>query len=163
MMRKLPQPHAGSKSRSVPSLSRDFRRSAMLRNPPFQDGTMTPGATPAPSVPLQPRFLGGSLPSSLSPLARFGSSGPGENTKRRRGKMEGCLLTPPPLARQFLLAPGLAPRFDPGGVQTTGQHQIATSGVVSRTVDHVEKRSMAPRAVVLVGAPSGSWLKCRNR
>ena len=44
-----------------------------------------------------------------------------------------------------------------------GRRQIATSGVVSRTVGHVEERSMAPRAVVLVGAPSGSWLKCRNR
>ena len=43
-----------------------------------------------------------------------------------------------------MLAPDLAPRFDPGGVQTTGRRQIATSRVVSRTVDQVVKRSMAP-------------------
>ena len=61
-----------------------------------------------------------------------------------------------------MLAPGPAPRFDPGGVQTTGQYQIATSGVVSRTVDQIVKRSIAPRAVALVGVPAGSWLKCKT-
>ena len=33
-----------------------------------------------------------------------------------------CLPHPPLCARGILLAPGLAPRFDPGTVQTTAQH-----------------------------------------
>ena len=43
-----------------------------------------------------------------------------------------------------MLAPGLSPRFDPGGVQTTGRRQIATSGVVSRTVDQVGEAVNGP-------------------
>ena len=53
-----------------------------------------------------------------------------------------------------------------GTEQTTAQHgapHVAASGLINRSVHHVDQRSMAPRAVVLVGVPSGSWLNCRNR
>ena len=84
---------------------------------------------------------------------------------------EGC-ATPPllfvphlPLCRCGMFEdPGEDPGQDPRTIQTTGQHRaphVAASGLMSRIVLHVEKRSIAPRAVVLVGVPSGSWLKYR--
>ncbi len=110
---------------------------------------------------------GGSLPSFPSPLARFGSAG--RRTKRRtttakngRGDVTpppAVFGTPPLCPCQIVLAPGLALRCDPGTVQRTGHHQIATSGVVNRTVGQIVKRSIAPRAVALVGVPSG---RCCN-
>ena len=70
---------------------------------------------------------------------------------------------PPLCPCQILLAPGIALRCDPGTVQRTGHHQIATSGVVSRTVGQIVKRSIAPRAVAVVGVPSGSCCKKTRR
>ena len=116
---------------------------------------------------------GGSLPSSPSPLARFGSSGPGRKTRTATAKNGSggpdtpatVFLTPLPICASDCARPRTRPPLRPR--RGPGPDDGATSdrhlGVVSRTVGHVEKRSMAPRAVVLVGAPSGSWPKCRSR
>ena len=53
------------------------------------------------------------------------------------------------------------PGQDPGTVQRSAHNHVAASGLINRMVLHVEKRSIATRAVVLVGVPSGSWLKYR--
>ena len=53
------------------------------------------------------------------------------------------------------------PGQDPGTIQRTANNHVAASGLINRMVLHVEQRSIAPRAVVLVGVPSGSWLKYR--
>ena len=66
------------------------------------------------------------------------------------------------------MAPGLRIQDDcptgcPARCYAAGHKRVApfpdtTSGVVSRTVDHIEKRSMPPRPVALVGVPSGDAL-----
>ena len=71
--------------------------------------------------------------------------------------------TPPLFARTIFAA--LCPALRPATERSKhgAPHQIATSGVVSRTVGQMVKRSMAPRAVVLVGVPAGSASKYRMR
>ena len=54
-------------------------------------------------------------------------------------------MTPPLCPRQILIALRVALRV----ATERGHHQIATSGVVSRTVGQIVKRSIAPRAVAL--------------
>ena len=104
---------------------------------------------------------GGSLPSSPSPLARLVSSGLGRKT-RTGTAINGRVVchtpysffaTPPPVSAWHFACP--APCHGTG--TNGGHHQIAASGPVSRTVDQIWKRSIATRAVVLVGVPSGSW------
>ena len=68
----------------------------------------------------------------------------------------------PPLCRCGMVEdPGQDPCQDPGTVQRSANNHVAASGLINRMVLHVEKRSIATRAVVLVGVPSGSWLKYR--
>ena len=81
---------------------------------------------------------------------------------------EGCATPPtsvcatPPLCRCGMFEdPGQDPCQDPGTVQRSANNHVAASGLINRMVLHVEKRSIATRAVVLVGVPSGSWLKYR--
>ena len=115
---------------------------------------------PPPLADPRQRQKGGALPSFPSPLARIGTDALGRKTRTTTAKSGRVVwYTPPLCARTISLDPGL----DPGPVQTTGHHQIATSGVVSRTVDQIEKRSIAPRAVVVVGVPSGRCRSSRSR
>ena len=78
-----------------------------------------------------------------------------------------CLChTSPSVGVACSRTPARTPARTPRTVQTTGQHRaphVAASGLMSRIVLHVEKRSIAPRAVALTGVPSGSWLKYRYR
>ena len=93
-----------------------------------------------------------------------------KNPNNDGGKMDGGCCTPPflflvhaPYLRVPFSLPCALPCALPRSGLETGEHQIATSGVVSRTVGQRVKRSIAPRAVVLAGAPSGGWLTCRYR
>ena len=70
------------------------------------------------------------------------------------------LLPHPPLCPRGI-SPALRPALRPATERdrNEGHHQIAASGPVSREVDQIWKRSIATRAFVVVGVPSGS---CRS-
>ncbi len=151
-----------------PSCKDTYRRE---RPPRRRGGGLTRCLTPWLTPPLRRAApaaqKGGSLPSRPSPLARFGSAGlrtKSRTTTATNGR-GGCdtppavFGTPPPVSVSDFARPRPALRVDPGTVQRTGHHQIATSGVVNRTVGQIVKRSIAPRAVALVGVPSG---RCCN-
>ena len=113
---------------------------------------------------------GGIAPVSPAPLARFGSAGLGRQPEQRRRTMEGGDGTPP---RLFLGHPPLSasrvpctePATEPATQRGTvrGHHQIATSGVVSRTVGQREKRSIAPSRGRRGGRAVGSCYKNESR
>ena len=124
----------------------------------------TPGATPTPSPDRASGQQGGVAPvQSLSAGAARVVRSRTKNTNSNSGKMDaGCATLPPLVLPHSPLCPrGISPALRPALRLTTerrengGQHQIAASGPVSRTVDHIWKRSIAPRTFVVVGVPSG--------
>ena len=131
------------------------------RPPPGGGGCATPGATPPHRLTAPAVKKGGSLPSRPSPLARLVSSGLGRKTRTgtaKNGRVvchtpPSLFATPPPVSAWHVACP--APCHGTG--THGGHHQIAASGPVSREVDQMWKRSIATRAVVVVGVPSGSW------
>ncbi len=101
---------------------------------------LTPGLTPpfrrtAPAVEK-----GGSLPSFPSPLARFGSSGPGRETRTTTAET------------------GAGWPDTPTAVFLTPLPTCASDCARPRTCP-----PLRPRRGPADGAPSGSWLMCRNR
>ena len=146
------------------------RRDTYGRERPPRRGVGVPHQVPH-LVPHPPHRLtapavkkGGSLPSSPSPLARLVSSGLGRKTRTRTAKNgrvvchtpPSLIATPPPVSAWHFACPAPCPAPCHGTGINGGHHQIAASGPVSREVDQIWKRSIATRAFVVVGVPSGS-------
>ena len=86
-----------------------------------------------------------------------------KNPNNDSAKWKGGMLQPPPrlcctppcVGATFRSCPAPCHAPCPGRDEQAGPCQVAASGLMSRVVFHVAYRSMAPRAVVLVGVPSG--------
>ena len=134
---------------------------------------LTPGLTPGLTRPPWPNRAsgekGGVAP--VSPLSagavrvgRSRTTNPNNDSEQWKGGMGHpprlFVGHPPRCPRPVVPAtePATRPATERGTVR--GHHQIATSGVVKRTVGQRVKRSIAPRAVAVVGVPSGSC--CNN-
>ena len=128
----------------------------------------TPGATPTPSADRASGQKWGvapvqSLPAGASRVVRSRT----KNHERGQRTMDAWCATPHPLLLPHppLCPRGISPALRPALRPATerdrneGHHQIAASGPVSREVDQIWKRSIATRAFVVVGVPSGS---CRS-
>ena len=131
-------------------------------------GCATPGATPPPSADRASGQKGGvapvpSLPAGAARVVRSRTKNPNGDSDKWKGEMPHppplFLPHPPPVSAWHVACP--APCHGTG--THGGHHQIAASGPVSRTVDQMWKRSIATRAIGVVGIPSGSWRSAFKR
>ena len=142
------------------------RRDTYRRERPPQrrgGGWDTRWDTPPLAEPRQRLKRGGRSRLSLSAgavrVGRSRTNNPNNDSEQWKGGMghpPAVFGTAPRCPRP--VCPATQPATERGTER--GHHQIATSGVVSRTVGQIVKRSIAPRAVALVGVPSGSC--CNN-